>query len=83
MWAYSVILRFLFCLIIDTVALHIRFQIMVSVISMEESHPFCPFLATATEKCLCFRDWSANFARHIKEIESSKTKYMYLKCISM
>lgn len=75
-----VILRFLFCLIIDTVVFHIRFQIMISVISMEESHPF---LATATEKYLWFRNLPANLGRHKQEIESSKTKYMCLKCLSM
>lgn len=52
MWAYLVIIRFLFCLIIDTVVFHIRFQIMVSVISMEESHPLP---TTATEKYLVYK----------------------------
>jgi len=76
MWAYSVILRFLFCLIIDTVAFHIRFQITVSVISMEESHPF---LATATEKYLCFRDWSVNFTHRHKRNRKLEDKIHVLK----
>ena len=76
MWAYLVIIRFLFCLIIDIVVFHIRFQIMVSVISMEGSHPFA---TTATEKYLKSRYLPANFRRHKQEIETSKTKYICLK----
>ena len=40
---------------------------MVSVISMEESHPFA---TTATEKYLRFRYLPANFSRHKQEIET-------------
>ena len=60
-----VISRFLFCLIIaDIVVFSIRFQILVSVISMEESSPFAdPLLPHNRNKHLWFRNLSANPGR--------------------